>query len=321
MKKILLLILLLSSYMFVSCDKKKDEANLENVISYVESLESYTYSSDMTIKRNSKEMNIALDVIYKKPYYNICFSSSKLDSQYIVKNSSGVYVLTPKVDKQFEFTSDWPLNSSHAYILEAILNDIKNDGSVSSEINEGMVKIKAKASSKTNPSVDCLEFCFDFTNKTPISTCFYNANNESIIDVKFKNFQANPTVSDNKFNVELIMNENQNETTNTEAPSAITISCGYTVSGVSLTSKQITDDYQILCYSGDVSYTIVGKPLSDVSFSGIYSFNDLEIYEDSLILYDETRAYMVSENIEISVYSSSLSKDELYQIISGIELA
>ena len=40
------------------------------------------------------------------------------NEQIVVKNTSGVYVLTPSLNKEFRFDSDWPLNSSHAYILE-----------------------------------------------------------------------------------------------------------------------------------------------------------------------------------------------------------
>lgn len=318
MKKILFMFLLVCSYVLCSCQKSSDGSS-NNVIDYIENLESYTYNSKVTITKNNREMNIDLDVVYKKPYYNICFSSKKLDNQFIVKNSEGVFVLTPKADKQFEFESDWPLNSSHAYILEAVINDIKNDSTSTYTEENGIVTIKASASSKTNPSVKTLEFVYDFNNKIPLNTYFYDSNNNKIMKVTFENYKENPSISNDKFNVNLIMEENQNESTGSEELS-LSISCGYIIDGVSLTSQEINDNYQILCYSGDASYTIVARNSINNSNPVAYIFSDYDEFSDSLILYDESRAYMLYENMEVSVYSSSLSKYELYQIISEIEL-
>lgn len=35
--------------------------------------------------------------------------------------------MTPALNKSFKFQSDWPYNNSQVYLLQSVLNDIKND--------------------------------------------------------------------------------------------------------------------------------------------------------------------------------------------------
>lgn len=321
MKKIFILILVFISYMFVGCDKNKSIDSIEGIVEYASSLESYTYSSDMLVKRNSKEMKLCIDVIYKKPYYCVSYSNDKLEKQFIVKNKDGVYVLTPKADKKFEFSSDWPLNSSHAYILASLINDISLDKAASITVDNDIASIKACASSKTNSNVKSLLFTFDVKNKLPLAACFKGENDESVIEVTFKSFIANKAINDDEFNVDLIMSKNQNESTSTVPDDTKSLSVGYLLENATLTSQTKNEECQILCYSvNDKSYNIIAKELGQVEFNGVYSFNDLDLVANGLVMYDDSRVYMIYNNMEISVYSNNLTKDELYNVISGIEL-
>ena len=39
----------------------------------------------------------------------------------ILRNSEGIYVLTPSLNKSFKFQSEWPYNSSQTYLLQTLL--------------------------------------------------------------------------------------------------------------------------------------------------------------------------------------------------------
>ena len=44
-----------------------------------------------------------------------------------MRNEEGVFVLTPALNKSFRFQSDWPQNSSQAYLYESLVRDILQD--------------------------------------------------------------------------------------------------------------------------------------------------------------------------------------------------
>lgn len=47
--------------------------------------------------------------------------------QIILRNKDGVYVVTPSLNKSFKFQSEWPYNNSQVYLLQSIVDDIKDD--------------------------------------------------------------------------------------------------------------------------------------------------------------------------------------------------
>ena len=49
------------------------------------------------------------------------------DSQMIVRNKEGVFVVTPSLGKTYKFQSDWPAQNSQAYLIGALSEDIKAD--------------------------------------------------------------------------------------------------------------------------------------------------------------------------------------------------
>lgn len=102
--------------------------------------ESYELSGSMTLISNEDEFtyNIKVGVDNKTNYKVSLVNTINNHEQVILKNSEGVYVVTPNLNKSFKFMSEWPSNSSQAYLLESLVNDTNNDANSSiKEINDG----------------------------------------------------------------------------------------------------------------------------------------------------------------------------------------
>ena len=69
-----------------------------------------------------------VEVSYKKDNnYKVSLTNqANSHTQVILKNSDGVYVLTPALNKSFKFQSDWPYSNSQIYLLKSLINDIKD---------------------------------------------------------------------------------------------------------------------------------------------------------------------------------------------------
>ena len=183
MKKIYLLVIIFLTLGLASCDKTSKHKDLKDLTEYVSSLDSYELKAVLAIKRQDKEVNMNITVDYLKPsFYKVSFVNEAGDEQIVVKNASGVYVLTPSLNKEFRFDSDWPLNSSHAYILQAIMQDITNDTTSSFVIENDIMQAEAKVS-KTNSDVVKMKFYYDLVNNKPVKTVFLNSNNELLTEL------------------------------------------------------------------------------------------------------------------------------------------
>ena len=79
----------------------------------------------------SKIINNNKSVCYLKnenDYFKVeLYDKSLNQSQVIVKNDDGVYVLTPTLNQAFKFQSEWPLNSPKPYIYQSLLDFLENN--------------------------------------------------------------------------------------------------------------------------------------------------------------------------------------------------
>ena len=151
---------MLCSFLLLGCDNKSSKTgNIDELSNYISSLDSYELSALMTINRSNKEIKSNITVCYLKPnYYKVSFINPSNNEQIIVKNNEGVFVLNPSLNKEFKFSSNWPLNSSHAYVLEAVLQDILNDSEAKYTLENNILCVDSKINNKTNTNLVKMKF-------------------------------------------------------------------------------------------------------------------------------------------------------------------
>lgn len=127
MKK-LLIALLIGSFLLTGCGFGKKDA-LEEFSKKIEESDSYYLEGKMEIINNEDTYTYDVMVSYKEAdnYLVELNNVSNNHKQVILRNSSGVYVITPSLNKSFKFQSDWPYNNSQAYLLSSIVEDLNND--------------------------------------------------------------------------------------------------------------------------------------------------------------------------------------------------
>lgn len=318
MKRIVGLILLFVMVL-TGCNNSKTESNVGKVVNYLSGLGSYSLESKMTIKRSDKNVSLNVSVDYLSPgYYKVCFKGDS--EQLIIKNDSGVFVLTPSLNKEFKFDSNWPLNSSHAYLLESIKKDIKNDVEATSTLNGTDIVIECKITHKTNQKLSKMVYTCDKDFK-PKKTVFLNDNNEEIITVDFENFTPNNSLGKDIFNEKKYLNQQQEQQPN-ESETSLTITAGYVVDGSTLSSSLQDNSTSILCYTGEVPYTIV---VSKVEVSdevvAIENYDDFEIIDCGLCLISDNSMKFYNKDYEVVIYSNFLEIDDFINIANNISMS
>src|SRR5574344_1307568 len=124
MKKVL--ILLVCILLLSGCGKTTEEKLIKEFTNNVNSSKSYSLSGSLEIMNDEDTFNYSVEVGYKKKdLYKVKLTNTiNQHDQVILKNSEGVYVITPSLNKSFKFQSEWPNNSSQAYLLASILSDL-----------------------------------------------------------------------------------------------------------------------------------------------------------------------------------------------------
>ncbi len=128
MKKIILS-LVLACLILTGCGKHDDKEVLKEFQNKVNNADSYFLTGEMELVNNEDVYNYNINVSYKKDdFYKIELVNAVNDhKQVILRNTEGVYIVTPSLNKSFKFQSDWPYNNSQVYLLSSLLDDISND--------------------------------------------------------------------------------------------------------------------------------------------------------------------------------------------------
>lgn len=197
MKKLLLI--LLAVLCLTGCGEITKDTAIKKLDKKINS-KSYTLDGTMEIISNEETFNYSLNVYsYDKKYYKVALINQMNNhEQVILKNDDGVYVVTPALNKSFKFQSEWPNNSSQAYILESILKDIKSDKDSKFEKTENEYTLKSEVNYPNNSDLLYQVVVFDDDmNIKEIKV--YDTNNIAKIIVTINNINYKAKLEKNDF--------------------------------------------------------------------------------------------------------------------------
>ena len=150
MKK--LAVLLCLGLFLCGCGKTKPEDVIKDFKNSVNNVKSYKVTGNMEISNDEETFTYSLESYYLKDnYYKVILvNQTNNHEQIILKNQNDIYVITPALNKSFKFQSEWPGNSSQAYLLGSLLSDIENDEEASVTESDNGYVIKSKVNYPNN---------------------------------------------------------------------------------------------------------------------------------------------------------------------------
>ena len=132
-------LIIICAFFLIGCGNNKENI-INKITKKIENTNSYNLNGVLEIINNENSYKYDVDVKYKKENnFKVSLKNQTNNhEQIILRNKDGVYVLTPSLNKSFKFQSEWPYNNSQSYLLQNILNDIKNDNEkIFEETKEG----------------------------------------------------------------------------------------------------------------------------------------------------------------------------------------
>ena len=210
MKK--LLVTLLSLTLLVSgCGKTGTENVVKDFTSKVNDSKSYTLKGNMEIYADEETFTYSLEINFLKDYfYKVkMVNQTNNHEQIILRNTDAVYVITPSLNKSFKFQSEWPENSSQAYILSSITTDMNNDTETKVEEVDGNFVIKSKVNYPNNPELSYQKITVDKDNKIK-KTEIYDEKDALKMKVTFTSVEYNTNLKEDDFKLEQYIKEETN---------------------------------------------------------------------------------------------------------------
>ena len=138
------------------CSKSDKDTVMKEFSKKINNSDSYYLTGELEMFNNETSHNYDIKVSYtKENNFKVSLKNkSNNHEQIILRNSDGVFVVTPSLNKSFKFQSEWPYNNSQAYLLQVILSDLENDKEMEFISNENQYVLSSKVNYSNNDELE-----------------------------------------------------------------------------------------------------------------------------------------------------------------------
>ena len=324
MKKILFILLIFC--IFLTGCTNYNQKNVEKKLSQkISNASGYKLTGNLTVSNNDDVYNYDVVVEYKKDnYYKVKFTNINNDhTQVILKNDTGVYVITPSLNKSFRFQSDWPYDNSQIYLLTSLLNDIKRDSKKVFNAKNNMYLFETVVKYPNNSKLVKQKIFFN-KNMDLEKVIVYDDNNVECMTMVVDKIKYSPKFSKNNFDVDNIISKND-LSTETEKTGSLddVIYPLFLPSGTKLVSEEKVSkdngERVIMNYDGEKSFLLV-EETADIynELTIIPTFGEPYRLMDTLGVMTENSLSWTSDGVDFYIVSDVMSKDEMVEVAQSI---
>lgn len=325
MKKKITFLILLCCFLLVGCGRVTEKDVTSQLAKKIEKSKGYNLSGKMEIINNEDTYEYEVNVSYKKGDYFKVYLKNMANNheQIILRNKDGVYVVTPSLNKSFKFQSEWPYNNSQVYLLQSIVDDIKDDEGKKFQEKGKFYVITSKVNYPNNRKLSKQVVYVDKNYNIKEVQVLDDSNNLQIKMV-FDKIDMKATFKDNYFD----LNENINASADTSELKEVTkiediIYPMYLPLNTHLTSKDTVTkedgERLILTFEGDSPFVLIEETAKmEDSHVIVPTYGEPELLVDTVASISNNSVNWVSNGIEYYVISDVTSTSELLQVARSI---
>ena len=336
MKKIFLGIFLCLIFL-TGCGKKSEGDVLKSYTSAVEKAKSYYLNGKMELVNNEDVYTYDISVSYEADdnYKIELVNTVNNHEQVILRNSEGVYVVTPSLNKSFKFQSDWPYNNSQVYLLSSLLDDINNDEERVFETKDNEYVFTTRVNYPNSPKLEKQKIYFN-ANNLPTRVEVLDKDGNVEIKMVFNKIDLKADFNDTYFDLSSILDtevkeEKNEEQQNTETETKETATIDDIIYPMYLPTNTYLANQEkvkvdngerlILTFAGDSSFVLVEETVSITNSPEIIpTYGEVELIGASLAVINDNSANWFDNGIEYYLVSDTMKSDELLQVVKSISV-
>ncbi|WP_059171510.1 outer membrane lipoprotein carrier protein LolA [Bacillus sp. FJAT-27445] len=333
-KKVLLVIAgLLAVLALSACGAKSQESVRDQLAGKLDKLSGYKANATMTLSMGAKPQVYKVEIWHKDPaYYRVNLKNAKKDqSQMILRNDDGVFVLTPALKKSFRFQSDWPKNSSQAYLYESLIKDIVADKEAKFSSTKDYYVFETKTRYQNNQMLPTQEIKFNKKDLSPAVVKVMDADRNALVMVEFSKVKFNASFDKDDFEMKKNM---------TRAQIGTPVMAEAGVDDTSFTVKYPTEELEgvsflsekemaiedgkrvILTYGGTKTFTLVQEKrvveAASASYPVVVNGEPADLGFTVGALTDHSLTWTDS-GVDYMIASNDLTKDEMVSIARTVQ--
>lgn len=327
MKKLITAVIIGCLFLITGCSATKDTDILSKLDKQILKKDSYALEGKLTIMNNDDSYVYDIKADYKDgDFFKVdLLNTSNNHHQVLLKNTDGVFVLTPSLNKSFKFQSNWPYNNSQSYLMHSIIGDIKLDEKREFEKTKDGYLFTAKVNYPNNKNLVKQRAFFDKDLK-PKYVEVLDENGNVQIKMVFTKFTVNKKFDKDHFKLDSSMDTGTDKTKTTSSTIDEIVYPMFMPEGTRLLSQEdLTKelgDRVMLTFGGEKEFMIIEETISYEEGNTV-----VPVYGEPIIMYNAVGA--ISENsisfndgeYEYYIVSDDLEKEELLSVATSLTKA
>lgn len=286
---------------------------------------SYLLEGDMEITKGEDIKSYTLQVAYQKDE-NELFKVSLYDKdlnqeQIILRNTEGVFVITPSLNQVFKFEGDWPMNSPKPYLLQSMV-EIMNQENTTIQKESGGYLVSSDVVYPNNKNFKRQEMMFDKDAKIQWLQIF-NQDNNPELKIVFHKVEYDHKLEESYFQAPTTLESKVSSSMISDADLPLFPS---QVFNAKLTNKSTMSSNgvtkHILEFSGDSNFTVVQSIRQAPSNTQTVLMPGQMIDTLDIVgFYDGNKLSAIYNQVEFTVFSDELGPEEMMSVIQSMQVA
>ena len=283
----------------------------------------YEIVGQMDIVSNEELYHYDVTVDYMKgDFYKVnLINKDNKHEQIILKNEDGVYVITPELNKSFKFQSEWPYNSSQAYILSSLVKDLEDDDNVLLEERGEDYVLTSSVNYPNNSSLVSQKIVLD-KDYLPKQIEVYNK--EGIVNITFiiSKIDFKPNINKENFDIKSTVSEDCCSVSKIESVVYPMYLPEGTLFKNEETIKTDSSERVILTFAGEKSFILIEEASkAPKEFEVTTTSGELVFYENVLGNLTGTTLNWTQDGKDYYIIGENLTNEELLKVASSTSAA
>ena len=316
-------------FLLAACGSKSKDDVVKELNGKLNDLTGYKVDAKMTLKMGTDSQVYNVEIWHKDPtFYRVNLKNAEKDqSQMILRNNEGVFVLTPALKKSFKFQSDWPQNSSQAYLYESLIKDIVEDKESKFSSTKEHYVFETKTRYQNNSMLPIQEIKLNKEDLSPAMVKVMDPDRNALVTVEFSKVKFNASFDDSDFD----MKKNMTRADLNLPVMADSMDAAFTVKyPTSDLGAKLVDEKEVklengkrvvLTYEGEKSFTLVQEKVTvkEASTSPTYVDGDLVDLGVTIGAVSEGSITWTMDGVDYMIASNDLTEKELVEIARTVQ--
>ncbi|MFJ7934989.1 outer membrane lipoprotein carrier protein LolA [Sporosarcina sp. NPDC096371] len=325
--RIVALLLVVVMVLLAACGTPTKEDVMKKLSGKWNDTKGYELKATMEIKTGAEPRLYDVVVWYTKPaFYRVNVSQSGSDdSQMIVRNEDGVFVVTPSLGKTYKFQSDWPAQNSQPYLIGALSDDIKADKNVTMTEKDKSYVFETATRNNHKKVLPIQQIHVDKKTMLPTYVSVLDENKEEKIRITFSQITLGKERKAADYNVEISDTNtgDQDDAKDADKTGLKTYYPSVEWEGVTMHEEFVkleNGTRSFMTFSGNKEYILVQEPAVrgdgkvPVSIEG-----DPVDLGFTVAAMTENSIRWESDGIAFFIASESLTQDEMIEVASSMK--